>query len=168
MKKLYLSILVLLLFTFTSLHSQKLHFENKSFEWSVPVCISDSGYTPYSGPIFSVINSNNIIFAYTESPFLPPDYKNINVYVRELRNGILSDTINLTNSIYNSYWPVIKTDRKGITHLIWGISLTTPSAFSSYAGRKRQSRRDGPSPWPWASSGRSRRTGRSGCSGRCG
>jgi hypothetical protein len=130
MKKFNVSIFAILLFSLTSFNTPKLTLEDERFEWSVPVCISDSGYTPFSGPIFSVINSNNIIFAYTESPFLPPDYKNINVYVRELRNGILSDTINLTNSIYNSYWPVIKTDRKGITHLIWGISLTTPSAFS--------------------------------------
>lgn len=132
MKKLYPAIFVIFLFSITSFQFQKLHIDGKKVEWSLPICFSDSGYIQLSGPAMAVINSDNLIIPYLQSNIhvKPQDFRNINVYVKELKKGILSDTINFTNSIYNSKDPIIKTDNKGITHLLWGQNLTAPNMQS--------------------------------------
>ncbi|MBA4407224.1 hypothetical protein C0389_08125, partial [bacterium] len=135
MKKFYLPIFLLLFFVFTFFSIQKLHFKDKGFAWQIPLRLSDITRRQFGGPILSVINPEHIIFSYLESamdstvPII--NASSINVYVRELQNGILSNAINLTNNIYNSCWPIIKTDKKGITHFVWGQSSVTPS-FLSY------------------------------------
>lgn len=123
MRKYLLFISLILLFPLAYFNNHKLTFETERIEWSNPLCISDTGYTEFLEPAFSIVNSNHIIFAYRATTYYyPPEFRNINIYVKELRNGILSDTINLTNSVHNSMTPIMKTDGKGITHLIWGYN----------------------------------------------
>ncbi len=125
MKNFFLLVYGVLLFASASF-SQNISSLRSRMEWLTPVLISDTGFTQYSTPVMSVISANHIIFPFIQSPFRPPDYRNKNVYIKELKNGIISDSINLTKNIYSSNWPIIKTDKNGITHLIWGYSPVNP------------------------------------------
>ncbi|NMB81122.1 MAG: hypothetical protein GYA14_04835 [Ignavibacteria bacterium] len=128
MKNIFLLVLEVFLFASFSFPQSS----NPSFikiEWLSPVIISDTGFTQYSTPVMSVINTDHIIFPYIQRPFRSPDFRNNNVYIKELKNGVLTDSINLTKNIYYSNWPVIKSDRNGITHLIWGYSPVDPNTI---------------------------------------
>lgn len=128
MKNIFLLVLEFFLFASTSF-TQKLNTSVNTTEWLTPLLISDTDFSQYNTPAFSIISADHIIFSFIQSPFHSPDYRNKNVYIKELKNGVLSDSINLTKNIYYSNWPIIKTDRNGITHLIWGYSPVDPNTI---------------------------------------
>lgn len=125
----FLTVVIVLLFFSSSLNSQNLGSLKSKIEWLTPVLISDTALTQYAPPVMSVISTDNILIPLIQSPFRSPYYRNINIYVKELKNGALSDSLNLTKNIYSSNWPIIKTDRNGITHLIWGYALVDPNSI---------------------------------------
>ncbi len=129
MKNYFLMVVKILLFFSYSLNSQNLGSLKSKIDWLTPILISDTALTQDASPVMSVINSHYIIIPYIQSPFGPRDNRNKNVYIKELKNGALSDSLNLTKNIYSSNWPIIKTDRNGITHLIWGYALVDPNSI---------------------------------------
>ena len=132
MKKSNILILPLLLIPIIFFTLQRSITDNTKIEWSLPKCITcppDTDYIQFALPVLSIRNPENIIIPYVIGPSGKSiGYTtNVNLFVKELRNGVLSESINLTNSIYNTNQPSIKTDRKGTTHLIWGQNLTIPN-----------------------------------------
>lgn len=129
MKNYFLMVVKIWLFFSYSLNSQNLGSLKSKIDWLTPILISDTAFAQYAIPAMSVKNTDNIIIPFIQSPFRSPDYRNKNVYISYLKDGLQSEPINLTNNFYNSNWPIIKTDRDGITHLIWGYALVDPNSI---------------------------------------
>ncbi len=128
MRKNFILFLSLILLTFNIFCPKK-----NRLDCLIPICISDSTHLQYGLPKLIVKNHSQLLFCYLESiqdSYNSSSIKNINVYTRELNNGILANPINLTASIYNSNHPLIKTDNNGIIHLIWGESFAEPSMLT--------------------------------------